>query len=213
MNAASAHITTIALAFFAMMNPIANASVFVGLTDGMSERDRRMTAIRAVLLSLAVVALFTVAGKWILEIFGVTIDAFRIAGGVLVAMVGFHLLQGEPSRVHATTVEDNARSRNAALDIWVTPLAMPVLAGPGTLTTAMSYAADGSFDAIVRVLAAFIFICAITLAAFLSGPALVRVLGRNAIKVVTRIMGLILAVIGTQMVISGVRGAMGATGS
>jgi multiple antibiotic resistance protein len=202
------HFTTILMAFFAIMNPVANAPLFLGLTDGLDTATRLGIATRSVLLAFCIVAVFAILGREIFTLFGITLPAFRIAGGILVALVGYHLLQGEHSSVHTPTAEDNARSRDAALGIAITPLAMPILAGPGTIATAMSYAAESTLPQVVRVLAALAIVCALTWAAFAGGNALVRFLGQNAIKVVSRLMGLILAVIGVQMLIVGIRAAI-----
>jgi multiple antibiotic resistance protein len=207
------HFSTVLLAFFAIMNPIANAPLFVGLTDGLDAPTRRGIALRAVLLAFAIVAVFTLLGREIFAAFGITLPAFRIAGGVLVALVGFHLLQGQESNVHTPTPEDNARSREAALGVAITPLALPILAGPGTIASAMNFAANATLPELARVLAAFAVICALTWVALIGSDSLVRFLGQNAIKVVSRLMGLILAVIGVQMLIVGVRGAVAASGS
>jgi multiple antibiotic resistance protein len=86
--------------FFAIMNPVANTPLFLGLTQQMDEKTTRQVARRAVVLAFVIVAVFSTAGKYIWSIFGVTLPAFRIAGGLLVGLVGFHLLQGEHSSVH-----------------------------------------------------------------------------------------------------------------
>jgi multiple antibiotic resistance protein len=198
------------MALFAIMNPLANAPLFLGLTQGMDTATRRDIALRAVLLAFVIALTFTVLGREIFSLFGITLPAFRIAGGILVGLVGFHLLQGENSSVHTPTAEDMANSRDAALGIAITPLAMPVLAGPGTIATAMSFAAEATLPALLRVIGALALICGVNAMAFLGAGTLVRFLGQNGIKVVSRLMGLILAVIGVQMLIVGVRGAVAA---
>lgn len=192
------------------MNPVANAPLFLGLTDGLDVAVRRGVALRAVLLAFAIVSVFAILGREIFAVFGITLPAFRIAGGVLVALVGYHLLQGQESSVHTPTAEDNARSRDAALGIAVTPLALPILAGPGTIATAMSFTADSTLPEVGLTLLAFVLVCALTWVAFAFSTSLVRFLGQNAIKVVARLMGLILAVIGVQMLIAGISGAIAA---
>ena len=201
------HIPTVLVAFFAIMNPIANAPVFVGLTEGLPTATRRRIAYHGVLLAFVIVSVFSLCGGLIFKGFGITLPAFRIAGGVLVALVGYNLLHGKSSSVHTPSTEDNEQSREAVLGISVSPLAMPLLAGPGTIATAMSYAANQTYVGILKVIIAFACICFVTLMAFLGGQWLVRVLGQNAIKVMSRLMGLILAVVGVQMLIDGINGA------
>ena len=199
------------MAFFAIMNPISNASLFLGLTDDLDSASRRAVAFRAVVLAFIIVALFTVLGRQIFEMFGITLPAFRIAGGILVGLVGYQLMHGQESSVQTPTAEDNFRSREAALGIAISPLALPILAGPGAIATAMNFAANSTLPEVTRVLTALALVCLITFVAFVTSDSLVRVLGQNAIKVVSRLMGLILAVIGVQMVIEGVRGAVAAS--
>ena len=98
-----------------------------------------------------------------------------------------------------------------AIGVAITPLALPVLAGTGTIATAMNFAAESTLPEVARVIAALAIVCALTWGAFVGGGSLVRFLGQNAIKVVSRLMGLILVVIGTQMLIQGVRGAVAAS--
>jgi len=199
------------MAFFAIMNPIANAPLFMGLTEGLDLGARRRIALYSVALAFVIVALFAIFGRQIFILFGITLPAFRIAGGILVGLVGYHLLQGQESSIHTPTEQDNALSRDAALGVAITPLALPILAGPGTIATAMNFAADSTLPELVLVLSALGLVCLLTLAAFLASDSLVSFLGQNAIKVVSRLMGLILAVIGVQMLIVGIRGAIAAS--
>ena len=208
MDNSLVHFSTILMAFFAIMNPIANTPLFVALTNDVDSEIKRQVAIKAVVLAFVIIAVFAIAGRTIFEVFGITLPAFRIAGGILIALVGYHMLQGENSTVHHPTKEDNEKSSDSALDIAITPLALPVLAGPGTIATAMSFAAESTMPEIIRVVGALAVICVITLICFLMGGRITRFLGRNAIKVITRLMGLILAVIGVQMLVIGINGAI-----
>ena len=211
MDDPASHFTAVFMAFFAIMNPIANAPLFMGLTEGLDLGARRRIALYSVALAFVIVALFAIFGRQIFILFGITLPAFRIAGGILVGLVGYHLLQGQESSIHTPTEQDNALSRDAALGVAITPLALPILAGPGTIATAMNFAADSTLPELVLVLSALGLVCLLTLAAFLASDSLVSFLGQNAIKVVSRLMGLILAVIGVQMLIVGIRGAIAAS--
>ncbi|MEZ4412533.1 MAG: MarC family protein [Gemmatimonadales bacterium] len=208
MPTSVSHFGTVFMAFFAIINPIANAPLFLGLTEDLDAAQRRGVAIQAIVLAFVIIAAFTILGREIFSLFGITLPAFRIAGGILIALVGYQLLQGKESTVHTPSAEDNALSQHAALGIAVSPLALPILAGPGAIATAMSFAAESTVPEVTRVLIALAVICAVNLIAFLGSASLVRFLGQNGIKVVTRLMGLILAVIGTQMLIVGIRGAV-----
>lgn len=126
--------------FFAITNPIANTPVFLGLMEGQDDQTRRQVARKATTTAFAIVAAFTLLGKWIFSLFDLTIPAFRIAGGILIFYVGFEMLLSKPSSVHSTshTPQD--------LDaLSISPLAIPIIAGPGTIVTAMNFVTGKSF--------------------------------------------------------------------
>jgi multiple antibiotic resistance protein len=202
------HAVSVFMGFFAIMNPIANTPVFLGLTADDSAEVRRAVARKAVILSFVIILVFCAAGKLIFDLFGITLPAFRITGGLLVFLVGFHMLQGDHSGVQHPTEEDKQQSKEAELEVAVSPLALPILAGPGTIATAMNFASAGGMSEFSVTIAAFFVLCLITYVFFVSGERFVTYIGVNGIKVITRIMGLLLAVIGTQMVITGIDGAV-----
>ncbi|MEP4078235.1 MarC family protein [Haloferula sp.] len=208
MQLSAGEFANVLLAFFAIMNPIANTPIFLALTDDLDSATRRNIAIRALLLAFILISGFAIGGNLLFQAFGITLPALRIAGGILVAMVGFHLLQGETSSVSTPKSAVSGTPSESALGIAITPLALPILAGPGTIATAMSFSAGAPFRMSLEVIGAFAIVCLLTLVCFLSGEKMVAYLGRSAIKVVTRLMGLILAVIGIQMLIEGIGGAV-----
>jgi multiple antibiotic resistance protein len=167
--------------FFAIMNPLANTPIYVGLVGNFDEPQKRAVARRSVLTAFVVVAVFCVAGKLIFELFGLTLPAFRITGGILIFWVGFELLQGRFSKMQTPSAEDRAPSRDSVIRVALTPLAIPILAGPGSIATAMNFA--------------------------FYGREFIEFLGAGVVKIISQLMGLILAVIGTEMVILGVQGA------
>ena len=202
------YLISVLLGYFAIMNPVANTAIFLAMTDGMNALEQRQIAIRSTLLAFGIVTLFCLLGKVIFNLFGITLPAFRITGGILVFLIGSHMLSGNPSEVHTPTDEDNEKSRDARLDIAITPLAMPILAGPGTIASAMNFSAGKGYFATAMSITGIGLICALTCFMFIFGETFVRFIGDSAIKVISRMMGLILAVIGTQMVIVGIHGAM-----
>ncbi len=209
MNAFIGHALSVFMGFFAIMNPIANTPVFLGLTAEDDAATRRKIAAKALIVSFVIILVFSAAGKLIFGLFGITLPAFRIMGGVLVALVGYHMLQGgEHSAVQNPSEEDKRNSREAAIEIAITPLAMPILAGPGTIATAMNFASTGGVSGFIVTIGAFFVLSVISYVFFVSGERFVKYIGDNGIKVVTRLMGLILAVIGVQMLIGGIGGAV-----
>ncbi|MEI8596592.1 MarC family protein [Photobacterium sp. Hal280] len=193
---------TVFMGFFAIMNPIANTAVFTGLTASQSPHEKKQTAIKALTAAFFIVAAFSLLGKGIFQLFGITLPALRMAGGILVFMVGYHMLQGSSSSLQTQSPS------KAAEDVSISPLAIPILAGPGTIATAMNYSAAESLLHILITISAFGVLCLITLLCFLYAPKLVAFLGKDGVNVITRIMGLLLTVIAMQMLIQGVHDAM-----
>jgi multiple antibiotic resistance protein len=204
-------IAHVAAGFFAIMNPIGNAPIFLALTDGMPRDVQRSVAVRGVAYAFVIVAAFALAGSFLLRLFGITLPAFRVAGGLLLFVVGYQLLHGRESAIHHPEPRDRD-GPVAAADVAITPLAIPILAGPGTISTAMNFAGPhpqlGHVLVVGLVLAVFAAICAFTLGCFLLARRLLRLMGAPAIRVVTRLMGLLLAVIAAEMLIQGIGGAV-----
>lgn len=207
-----AHAVTVFMAFFAMMNPIAGVPIFLSLTSGDDEKTTRRVASRSLLVAFTIVAIFAVTGKLIFDVFGLTLPAFRITGGIIIFFIGLHMLQGSHSSIQHPSDEDKQNSRDAALSVAISPLGMPLLAGPGTIATAMNFSAGGGIAEMVVTIAVFAVLCLITYFFFVFGEKFVGYLGASALGVVTRMMGLILAAIGTQMVIEGLRGSFDLSG-
>lgn len=201
------HTVSVFMGFFAIMNPIANVPIFLGLTADGNKQTAKAIARRAVLLAFLIVVLFAVSGKLIFELFGITLPAFRITGGLLVLLIGFHMLQGNQSTVHQLDEEGNRQSREAALSVAISPLAIPILAGPGTIVTAMTFSAGGGVTEMLITIGAFAVLCLITYAFFVFGERFVTLIGAGALGTITRLMGLILAVVGMQMVLEGLHSA------
>ncbi|EGA67240.1 MarC family protein [Vibrio brasiliensis] len=201
------HTITVFMGFFAIMNPVANTPIFLSLTNGNDRETIKSVAFRSVLIAFLIVSTFAISGKVIFDLFGITLYALRITGGILVFLIGFHMLQGDST--HSTTKEkvNSDAQKDAALSIAVSPLAMPILAGPGTIATAMNFATTGGIYETVITIIAFGLLCALTYVLFVFGERFVKAVGPSALNVITRMMGLILAVIGTQMLIEGVEQA------
>ncbi len=196
------------MGFFAIMNPIANTPVFLGLTADDSPEIKRRVAAKALLLTFTLIVVFCLLGRIIFDLFGITLPAFQITGGILVFLIGFQMLHGEQSKVHSPVTGDKESSLQGELSVAVTPLAIPILGGPGTIATAMNFSSTGGLTEVIITTAAFALLCLVTYVFFVAGERLVHLLGDNGLSVITRLMGLILAVIGTQMVNTGIEGAI-----
>lgn len=200
------HTITVFLGFFAIMNPIANTTIFIALTDQESGQSKKKIAIKSVVIAFFVILIFSALGKMIFELFGITLPAFRIAGGILVFLVGYNMLHGKTSKMHHPKSATSRVSSKDDLNVAISPLAMPILAGPGTIATAMNYSATGDITELIITVVAFLVLCIITVLLFISGEKLVRLIGESTITLISRLMGLILAVIGVQMILEGIKG-------
>ncbi|QUX96442.1 hypothetical protein C0J08_13985 [Marinomonas sp. CT5] len=189
-------VITVFMSFFAIMNPIANTAAFSGLVGDRSKSEQRKVASKAILITFFIILAFSVLGKAIFHLFGITIDALRITGGILVFVVGYHMLNGHGSKLHSAEGDDED-------DLAVSPLAVPLLAGPGTIATAMNYSAAGGFMGILTTVSVFAVLCLITFICFIYSSTILSLIGKSGLSIVTRLMGLILAVIGVQMLIVG----------
>ncbi len=179
------------------MNPIANTAVFAGLAGDKDKKEQFKIATKTIVITFFVILFFSVLGKAIFHLFGITLPALRITGGILVFLVGYHMLNGRGSTLHSAEGSDES-------DISVSPLAVPVLAGPGTIATAMNYSASGGMMGIAVTMSVFAVLCLITFLCFIFSSNILAVIGKSGLSIVTRLMGLILAVIGTQMLIIGI---------
>jgi len=186
----------------AIVNPLGAVPMFLALTAGYTPAHRKATARRAIVTSIAVLLTFAIIGTWILRFFGITTHAFQIAGGILLFAIGWDMLQARRSRVK-TTVEEETESAGKE-DVGIIPLGLPGIAGPGSITTVI--ALNGAADNVVKsmlVYMAILLSLAITWLVISAAPALTRRLGQTGMNVFTRLMGLLVMVIGAQFVING----------
>ncbi len=189
-------------AFFAIMNPISNTAVFVGLTGELDSAGQKQIAYKALVIAFFIIAAFSLFGKAIFTLFGITLPALRIVGGILVFIIGYKMLNGNSS-----DASESPKAQDGG-DIAVSPLAVPLLAGPGTIATAMSYSAEGGWSVITITIAMFALLCVITFFSFIFGQKIIQKMGEGGLDITTRLMGLILAVIGVHMLMEGLFGAV-----
>jgi len=201
--------------FLAIMNPIAAISIFLSLTSQESEDEARKIAFQSTLTAFLIVVLFALTGHFLLSFFGVTFTALRLTGGVLVALIGYDMLQGKQSMV-SNPMKDNGKDHHCKEhhdkdeeegSVAITPLGIPLLAGPGVIITAMNFSAGGLGNCFITIFS-FGLLCIITYFVFVFGKQIKKIIGTSALKVITRMMGLILAVIGIQMLIDGIYSAV-----
>jgi len=190
------------MAFFAIMNPISNLPAYMALVADDSQKISRKIAFRSLLIAFVIVTVFIFSGDFIFKVFGITIISFRIAGGILVAVIGYHMINGNHSPSYKGMEQQAVNSD--PMSIAISPLAMPLFAGPGTITTALSLANGGLQNQLITVVA-FALLCVITYLLLRSAKQIAGFLGENLMKIITKMMGLLLFSIGIQMIIVSVQ--------
>lgn len=192
--------------YFAIMNPFANTAIFTAVTAGMDDRSVKKTAFSAVVTALGIVLSFILLGRIIFDFFGITLPALRVAGGIMVFFIGFDMMHGRTSAVHAPAGDNTPADQGQ--NIGISPLGIPILAGPGTIAVSMSYSATGNVQEIAINALVFSVMCMVTYVFFLLGEKVEEKLGQEGLKVITQLMGLILSVIGIQIGLEGIFGAI-----
>ncbi|MFR5847708.1 MAG: MarC family protein [Streptococcus salivarius] len=190
------------MAFFAIMNPISNLPAYMALVADDSQKISRKIAFRSLLIAFVIITVFIFSGDFIFKVFGITIVSFRIAGGILVAIIGYHMINGNHSPSYKGMEQQAVNSD--PMSIAISPLAMPLFAGPGTITTALSLANGGLRNQLITVVA-FAILCVITYLLLRSAKQIAGFFGKNLMKIITKMMGLLLFSIGIQMIIVSVQ--------
>lgn len=209
INALWLHGLTVFMGFFAMLNPIGNLPVFIGMVKDFDTKTQKKVARTAVLTAFIIISVFSIFGHIIFRIFGITIPAFQIAGGIIVFLIGYQMLNARENPFHSQTPQDKEKLAVAAKDMAITPLGIPLLSGPGTISTAMNFiGTNKSVTNVLLVLFIFAVTCILTYILFITGRRIAERLNPGIMKVVSRIMGLILAVIAMQMLIHGIVAAI-----
>ncbi|MFN4763321.1 MarC family protein [Gillisia sp. Q332] len=185
-------------AFFAINSPPGNIPIFLSLTKAADAKTKKKISRKATFTAFIIVSGFIIIGKYVFDLFGITIPAFKITGGILIFFVGFEMIRAQESSI------DNQSEINFNEGISISPLAIPILAGPGTIVTAMNYTTNAGYAELLIIIVMFALIMYLNHLAFISSDYLVRYIGKNKIVVIEKIMGLIIAIIGTNMFIEGV---------
>ena len=199
--------------FFVVVDPIALVPVFAGLTEGATAAYRRRMAVKSVLVATGIIIGFALSGAGFLGAMGISIDSFRIFGGLLLFLVALEMVFARESGTR-TSSDEQAESRRRA-DISVFPLAFPFMSGPGALTTILLWFGPVSVlqDPLMfaTLLAAALAVLSISLAVMLGADRLTRLLGVTGTNVINRLLGVVLGALAVQFVVDGVRASFGIT--
>ena len=197
------------ITFFVVIDPPGCAPIFAGLTAGVPTTHSRAMAIRAVLVAGAILVIFALFGQDILAALGISLDSFRIAGGIMLFLIALEMVFEKRTQRR----EDRAQKMIEAHevdDISIFPMAMPMIAGPGSMASVMLLMSKGhGIERTLVILGALGTILMLTLLALLLAAPLMKFLGAKIEAVVTRLLGVLLAALAAQFVIDGVKGSFG----
>ncbi|GGB66348.1 MarC family protein [Glycocaulis alkaliphilus] len=197
--------------FFVVIDPIGVMPIFAGLTQGTSAAHRRKMAIKSVLIATIILLGFAYGGEWLLSALGVSLDAFRAAGGVLLFLLALDMIfEKRTERREDRAGKLHGEGEHAPEDISVFPMAIPMLAGPGAIASIMLYMSGSGGDwatqgVVLAAMAANLIVC---LVLFLAAGPLMRVMGDTVAAMITRILGVILAALAAQFIFDGIAGAL-----
>ncbi|MBI2548483.1 MarC family protein [Candidatus Woesearchaeota archaeon] len=194
-------------ALFTIVSPFSTASVFLTITRGDSKEKRLHMVKKACITGAVVLMAFAIAGSSILEFFSITIDAFKIAGGIIVGTLGFKMVYAKREHLHTEKAKKEAIEKE---DVSIIPLAIPMMTGPGAMTTGIVLMGEatgpGEQGAIILAIIA-VFLCAYLILS--KAPFVDKYLGETGRLVIDKIMGLIVLVVGVQFIVDGIGAIVG----
>ncbi|HSK38630.1 MAG TPA: MarC family protein [Arenibaculum sp.] len=198
-------VVTSAIALLVTIDPIGVGPIFAALTHGADPAHRRLMAIKGTLIGALILFVFAFGGEFLLRALGIGFPAFRIAGGILLLLLAIDMVFARPSGLRSTTDSEREEATHRQ-DISVFPLAIPLVAGPGALTTVLLLMgrADGDPMRMAAVLLVLALVLGATLVVLLSAGPVTRILGVTGTNVISRVLGILLAALACQFVIDGI---------
>lgn len=188
--------------FFTLVNPLGTMPIFLSMTDGLSNTERRAIARKATIVAFIILSAFTISGQYLFQFFGISTNGFRIAGGFIIFKIGYDMLQA-----HFTHIKLNEQEQqHYANNISITPLAIPMLCGPGAIANGIVLMEDAdNFLMKATLIAVICLVFLVTYTILRASTRLVKLLGETGNNVLMRLMGLILMVIAVECFVSGIR--------
>ena len=193
-------------AIFFVIDPLANVPIFLSITNAFTAEQRCKIARRAAIATWITLSIFALAGGLIFKAFGISLGAFKIAGGLMLLLMSVDMMRAQPSPTR-TTAEEQAESRVRGDDIAIFPLAIPMLAGPGAIATVMVLMSRAAWHpmATTAVFVAVAVTCAIAYLLMRSAANAERFLPKTLLRAFERIMGLLLAAVAVEFIAGGIR--------
>jgi len=199
------------VALFALIDPIGNVPLFAAATSGVKNKDSRLIAVFISLFVLGFLTFFYFTGLSLLAFFGISLPAFRIAGGIILFLLGLEMARDDFTATFASAAEgtetEGRGSARRRFERMIVPFAMPLLIGPGAISTVIIYASEAKAFGLQGVAVGLSVIAAISLTTMLSfwaSPLISRIMGKIGLTIVVRVLGLILCAMAVQFVIAGV---------
>ena len=197
------------ITFFVVIDPTGCAPIFAGLTAGATATHRRAMALRAVLVSAAILFVFALFGEDLLHGLGISLASFRIAGGIMLFLIALEMVFEKRTERREDRAAKVAATPEVE-DVSIFPMAMPMIAGPGSIASVMLLMSrNDGLERSVVILGALASILLLTLVALLAAGPIMRVLGAKIEAVITRLLGVLLAALAVQFVIDGVKISLG----
>ena len=188
--------------FFTLINPFGTMPIFMTMTADLDKSHRTKTAQRASIVSFITIIIFAFSGQVLFNFFGISVNSFRVVGGVIFFLMGMDMLQARLGKVKLKESE----IKTYVDDISVTPLAIPMICGPGALTNAIVMMEDAhSIEKKVILILAVVAVISLTYIILYSSTKIIKILGQTGINVMMRLMGLIVMVIAVEFFFSGLK--------
>jgi multiple antibiotic resistance protein len=197
------------ITFFVVIDPPGCAPIYAGLSSGATPAHRRSMAVRAVFVASIILFVFAAFGETLLRALGISLASFRIAGGIMLFLIALEMVFEKRTERREDRAAKIAATPEVE-DVSIFPMAMPMIAGPGSIASVMlMMSRNHGVENVVVVLAALLTILLLTLAALLAAGPIMRVLGAKIEAVITRLLGVLLAALAVQFVIDGVKISLG----
>ncbi len=195
---------------FVIIDPPGCAPIFATLTQGTSRKHQRSMAFKSVIVASIILVLFAYFGDFVFAKLGISLDALRIAGGIMLFIIGLNMVFEKRTETREERAEELLEETLDPEDISVFPMGIPMIAGPGTMASLLILAGDAGND-LPQQLAIMSALCAvlvITLIAFLIAGPLMKLMGKTFTNVLTRVLGVLLATLASQFVLDGLKGGL-----
>lgn len=198
------HFTLILLyftSFFTLMNPIGTMPVFLTMTADLSKAERRATAIKAVVTAAFALILFAFLGKYLFDFFGISVAGLKVVGGILFFIIGYDMLNAKLSRIKLSKKE----AEQYVEDISITPLGIPMIAGPGAITNAIVLMGEANnYTSKMLVIFSILLVLVTVLLALIGAVGITKFIGEKGNKIMMKLMGLIVMVIAVEFFFAGI---------